>query len=38
MAMDGEITDAMAVASLMKTQLLLTQGRLPADLAGLLRG
>jgi 8-oxo-dGTP pyrophosphatase MutT (NUDIX family) len=37
MAMDGEITDAMAVASLLKARLLLDQGRLPEELASRLR-
>ncbi len=37
MAMAGEITDAMAVAGLLKAQLLLDRGELPADLAALLR-
>lgn len=37
MAMDGEITDAMAVAGLLKAKLLLDRGALPADLAALLR-
>jgi 8-oxo-dGTP pyrophosphatase MutT (NUDIX family) len=33
MAMRGEITDALAVAALLKAQLLLDRGELPADLA-----
>lgn len=33
MAMDGEITDAMAVASLLKAQLLLDRGLLPEELS-----
>jgi len=33
MAMEGEITDAMAVASLLKAQLLLDRGLLPEDLS-----
>jgi 8-oxo-dGTP pyrophosphatase MutT (NUDIX family) len=37
MALDGEITDAMAVTSLLKTQLLLSEGRLPEELAERLR-
>jgi ADP-ribose pyrophosphatase len=37
MAMGGEITDAMAVAGLLKAQLLLDRGELPADLAAALR-
>lgn len=37
MAMAGEITDAMAVAGLLKAQLLLDRGELPADLAALFR-
>ena len=37
MAMAGEITDAMAVASLLKAQLLLSEGRLPEELTAILR-
>lgn len=37
MAMAGEITDAMAVASLLKAQLLLDRGLLPPDLAAKLK-
>jgi 8-oxo-dGTP pyrophosphatase MutT (NUDIX family) len=37
MAMAGEITDAMAVAGLLKAQVMLDRGLLPADLAALLR-
>jgi 8-oxo-dGTP pyrophosphatase MutT (NUDIX family) len=37
MAMGGEITDAMAVAGLLKAQLLFDRGELPADLAAALR-
>lgn len=36
MAMRGEITDSMAVASLLKARLLALDGALPADLAALL--
>jgi 8-oxo-dGTP pyrophosphatase MutT (NUDIX family) len=36
MAMAGEITDAMAVAGLLKAQLLLDRGELPAELAAAL--
>lgn len=37
MAMAGEITDAMAVAGLIKAQLLLDRGQLPEDLLKILR-
>lgn len=37
MAMAGEITDAMAVAGLIKAQLLLDRGELPEDLLRILR-
>lgn len=37
MAMAGEITDAMAVAGLLKAQLLLDRGELPEDLLEILR-
>lgn len=37
MAMAGEITDAMAVAGLIKVQLLLDRGQLPEDLLKILR-
>ena len=37
MAMAGEITDAMAVAGLIKAQLLLDRGQLPEDLFTILR-
>lgn len=37
MAMAGEITDAMAVAGLVKAQLLLDRGELPEDLLRILR-
>ncbi|MBL8687479.1 MAG: NUDIX hydrolase [Rhodospirillaceae bacterium] len=37
MAMAGEITDAMAVAGLIKAQLLLDRGELPEDLLKILR-
>ncbi len=37
MAMAGEITDAMAVAGLLKAQLMLDRGELPEDLAQILR-
>ncbi len=33
MALDGQITDALAVSALLKTQLLLERGQLPAELA-----
>ena len=37
MAMAGEITDAMAVAGLLKAQLMLDRGELPEDLLNILR-
>ena len=37
MAMSGEITDAMAVAGLLKAQLMLDRGNLPAELARCLK-
>ncbi|MBM3549742.1 MAG: NUDIX hydrolase [Alphaproteobacteria bacterium] len=37
MAMEGEITDAMAVAGLLKAQLMLERGMLPAELAEAMR-
>jgi 8-oxo-dGTP pyrophosphatase MutT (NUDIX family) len=37
MAMEGEITDAMAVASLLKAQLLLDRGLLPEELSARMR-
>jgi len=37
MAMEGEITDAMAVAGLLKAQLMLDRGLLPDELAACLR-
>ncbi len=37
MALTGEITDALAVAALLKAQLLLERGELPPDLAARLK-